>query len=128
MPKKLCASPLKMCIQGNQCDPNSLRFFLEHQSDSPFSISPIYGTFSALCLRMERESKTDYELLLWSKALQMEGVILPLIDSLKASVELLVKAGSALPEDSGADRALERFRRVIAAGEKAAEGLGIDHS
>jgi hypothetical protein len=56
----------------------------------------------------------------------MEGVILPLIDSLKASVDLLVKAGSTLPEESEINRALERFRRVIAAGEKAAEGLGID--
>ena len=75
---------------------------------------------------MERDPQTDYELLLWSKALQMEGVILPLIDSLKASVDLLVKASGTLPDESGVDRALERFRRVIAAGEKAAEGLGID--
>jgi hypothetical protein len=56
----------------------------------------------------------------------MEGIISPLIDSPKASVELLVKAGNAVPEDSGVDRALERFRRVIDAGERAAEGLGID--
>ena len=75
---------------------------------------------------MEREPQTDYELLLWSKALQMECIISPLIDSLKASVDLLVQAGSTLSEESGINRALERFRRVIAAGEKAAEGLGID--
>ena len=75
---------------------------------------------------MEREPQTDYELLLWSKALQMECIISPLIDSLKASVDLLVQAGSTLPEESGINRALERFRKVIAAGEKAAEGLGID--
>jgi len=51
--------------------------------------------------------------------------ISPLIDSLKVSVDLLVRAGSTLPEDAGLDRALESFRRVIAAGEKDAEGLGI---
>ena len=54
------------------------------------------------------------------------GIILPLIDSLKASVDLLALAENAFPEDSGIDRALERFRRVIAAAEKAAEGLRID--
>ena len=58
----------------------------------------------------------------------MECIISPLIDSLKASVDLLVRVGSKLPENPGIgiDRALERFRRVIAAGEMAAEGLGID--
>jgi hypothetical protein len=56
----------------------------------------------------------------------MEGIISPLIDSLKASLDLLVLAGHALPDDAGVDRALERFRRVIASGEKAAEGLGIE--
>ena len=56
----------------------------------------------------------------------MEGIIHPLLDSLKASVDLLVKVGNTCPGDVGIDRALERFRRVIAAGEKAAEGLGID--
>ena len=57
----------------------------------------------------------------------MERIIIPLIDSLKASVDLLVMAGYTLPENAGIGRALERFRRrVIAAGEKAAEGLGID--
>jgi len=75
---------------------------------------------------MERDPQTDYELLLWSKALQMEEVILPLIDSLKASVDLLVRAGDASPDDEMIDRALERFRRVITAGERAAEGLGIE--
>lgn len=74
---------------------------------------------------MERDPQTGYELLLWSKAIKIEGIILPLIDSLKASVDLLIKASSTLPEDSRIDRALERFRRVIAAGERAAEGLGI---
>jgi len=75
---------------------------------------------------MEPDPRTDYELELWSKAHQTEGIIHPLLDSLKASVDLLVMAGHAIPNDSGIDRALERFRRVIAAGEKAAEGLGID--
>jgi hypothetical protein len=46
----------------------------------------------------------------------MEGVIIPLFDSLKASVELLVKTGSAVQAEEGVNRALERFRRVIAAG------------
>jgi hypothetical protein len=55
----------------------------------------------------------------------MEGVIIPLIDSLKARVELLVKADNALPAEEGLDRAMGRFRRVIAAGERASEGLGI---
>jgi len=56
----------------------------------------------------------------------MECIISPLIDSLKASVDLHVRAGSTLPEDAGLDRTLERFRKVIAADEKAAEGLGIE--
>ena len=77
---------------------------------------------------MEREPQTDYELVLWSKALQMECIISPLIDSLKASVDLLVQAGDTLPADPGIDRASKRFRKVIAAGEKAAEGLGIELS
>ena len=56
----------------------------------------------------------------------MECIISPLIDSLKASVDLLVKDGSTMPDESGINRALERFRRVNASGEKAAEGLGIE--
>jgi len=95
-------------------------------SDNPLSKIPLYGSFPALYQSMEREPQTDYELLPWSKALQMEGIILPLIDSLKSSVNLLVRASGTMPKDSGIDFALERFRRVIAAGEKGAEGLGID--
>ena len=56
----------------------------------------------------------------------MECIISPLIDSLKASVDLPILAGCTLPEESGINRALERFRRVIAAGERAAEELGIE--
>jgi len=84
------------------------------------------GIQSALCQAMEREPQTDYELQLWSKAVQMEGIILPLIDSLKVSVDLLVRAGNASPDDEMIVRAVDRFRRVIAAGERAAEGLGIE--
>ena len=55
----------------------------------------------------------------------MEGIILPLIDSPKASVELIVKPGDAFPEDKGLGCALERFRRIIGAGERSAEGIEI---
>ena len=77
---------------------------------------------------MERDPQTDYEFQLWTQANQLTGIVSSLLDALKASVGLLSVAKAALPEDSGLDSALANFKRIIAAGERAAKGHGIDMS
>jgi hypothetical protein len=77
---------------------------------------------------MEREPKTDYEFQLWTQANQLTGIVLSLLDALQVSTGLLAVAKAALPEDSALDNALENFKRIIAAGERAAKGHGIDLS
>lgn len=75
---------------------------------------------------MDRIPQTDYEFQLWTQANQLTGIVSSLLDALKASVGLLAVAKPALPENSGLDNALEKFQRIIAAGERAAKGQGID--
>ena len=77
---------------------------------------------------MERDPQTDYEFQLWTQANQLSGIVSSLLDALKASVGLLSFAKHSLPEDSEFDKTLENFRQIISAGEKAAEGLGIDRT
>jgi hypothetical protein len=77
---------------------------------------------------MEREPKTNYEFQLWTQANQLTGIVSSLLDALKTSVGLLAVAKPALPEDSGLDNTLENFKRIIAAGERAVKGHGIDLS
>jgi hypothetical protein len=77
---------------------------------------------------MERDPQTDYEFQLWNHAHKLTEIISSLLDALKTGCGHLDAAKDALPQGSDLDNALERFKRVIAAGERAAEGLGIDQS
>ena len=77
---------------------------------------------------MERDPQTDYEFQLWTHAHKLTGIVSSLLDALKTGCGLLEDAKDALPQDSDLDNALERFKRVIAAGERATKGLGIDLS
>lgn len=77
---------------------------------------------------MQRDPQTLYEFELWTHANQLTGIVSSLLDALKTSFGLLVVAKPALPEDSGLDNALENFKRIITAGERAVKGLGIDMS
>ena len=75
---------------------------------------------------MERDPQTDYEFQLWTQANQLTGIVSSLLDALKASVGLLAVAKPAFPEDSGFDKTLENNKKIISAGERAAEKHGID--
>ena len=96
--------------------------------DNPLSISLITGTTFAVHKVMERDPQTDYEFQLWTHAHKLTGIVSSLLDALKTGCGLLEDAKDALPQDSDLDHALERFKRVIAAGERATKGLGIDLS
>jgi len=64
-----------------------LKSTLNPQMPTPadaLSIILVSGTFHALYQVMERDPQTYYELLIWSKALQMKGIVFPFIDSLPA--------------------------------------------
>ena len=75
---------------------------------------------------MERDPQTDYEFQLWTHAHKLTGIVSSLLDALRTGCGLLEAAKDALPQDSDLNNVLERFKRVIVAGEMATKGLGID--
>ena len=69
----LCAIlPAKLRIPGNPYPFTLKPESLIASQDVPHGISPLPGIFPALCPGMEGGPQGDYELVLWSKAQQME--------------------------------------------------------